>query len=163
MESSKSSKISELELEPGSRFAFLLAARSFAALPPCQHVFDAGWVRVQNVPPPYLYLDFRLRLNAHQVVAVGNLFEDRFSRYVVEFRGLVREFGDGEEAMGSVVGGDESCQMYLTPGLSIASIGIGPPGRLEARQKRSWAAWRGVPCMPGIKPWGLAFYRHFPK
>lgn len=68
-----------------------------------ESLLDAGWVRVQNVPPPYLYLDFRRPLNAAQAVAVKLLFENRFDRIVVEFRGLVREFGDGEEAMEYVI------------------------------------------------------------
>jgi hypothetical protein len=32
---------------------------------------DHGWVRVQNVPPPYLWIDFRLPLNAAQAKAVA--------------------------------------------------------------------------------------------
>ena len=35
---------------------------------------------------------------------MGVLFENRFSVYVVEFRGVAREFEDGEEAMEWVVG-----------------------------------------------------------
>lgn len=69
-----------------------------------EDLLDAGWVRVQNVPPHYQYFDFRVRLNALQAVAVKALFEDRFDRIVVEFGGEVREFGDGEEAMMQVLG-----------------------------------------------------------
>jgi hypothetical protein len=54
---------------------------------------------VQNVPLLYLYLDFRVRLNASQANAVGGLFENRFEQVVVEFRGGCRSFRDGEEAM----------------------------------------------------------------
>ena len=63
-----------------------------------------GWVRVQNVPPPYLLIDFYVPLNAAQAVAVVKLFENRFSLYVVEFRGEARSFGDGEETMGYLLG-----------------------------------------------------------
>jgi hypothetical protein len=66
-------------------------------------LLDAGWVRVQLVPPPYLLIDFKVRLNAAQVGVVGRLFENRFSVVVVEFGGVVREFTDGEEAMGYVL------------------------------------------------------------
>jgi hypothetical protein len=62
-----------------------------------------GWVRIQ-ITPAYLYLDFHLPLNTHQAEAVGRLFEGRFSVYVVEFRGMVREFGDGDEALKHVQG-----------------------------------------------------------
>lgn len=61
-------------------------------------LLDTGWVRIQNVPPPYLLIDFQVPLNAAQAVAVGRLFENRFDQIVVEFRGLARSFGDGEEA-----------------------------------------------------------------
>jgi hypothetical protein len=40
-------------------------------------LLDAGWVRVQDVPPDYLYLDFRLPLMAGQAVAVRTLFGNR--------------------------------------------------------------------------------------
>jgi hypothetical protein len=66
-------------------------------------LLDAGWVRVQNVPLSYLFLDFKLPLNALQAAAVGVLFEDRFVQIVVESGGEVREFVDGEEAMGYVL------------------------------------------------------------
>jgi hypothetical protein len=55
-------------------------------------------VRVPNAPP-YLYLDFRLPLNARQTVAVRVLFENRFERILVEFRREARSFGDWEEAL----------------------------------------------------------------
>lgn len=58
-------------------------------------LLDAGWVRVQNVPPPYLLIDFQVPLTAAQAKAVAVLFENRFERVVVEFREVVREFGDG--------------------------------------------------------------------
>ena len=67
-------------------------------------LLDTGWVRVQNVPPSYLFLDFRLPLNAAQAVAVGLLSQNRFERVVVEYRGVVREFVDGDEAMGDALG-----------------------------------------------------------
>jgi hypothetical protein len=60
-----------------------------------EDLLDKGWVRVQAVPPPYLYLDYQLRLNALQAVAVGQLFDDRFEQIVVEFGGIVRSFVDG--------------------------------------------------------------------
>lgn len=62
-----------------------------------------GWVRIQNVPPPYLLIDFQVHLNAAQAVAVAGLFGNRFERVVVEFRGEAREFMYGEEAMASVM------------------------------------------------------------
>jgi hypothetical protein len=67
-------------------------------------LLDAGWVRVQNVPPVYLFLDFRLRLNASQANAVGGLLQNRFEQVVVEFVGECKCFRDGEEALGHVVG-----------------------------------------------------------
>jgi hypothetical protein len=68
-------------------------------------LLDAGWVRVQDVPPAYLYLDFRLPLKAGQAVAVGRLLlDDGFDRIIVEVAGVVLEFGDTEEAMGCVMG-----------------------------------------------------------
>jgi hypothetical protein len=65
-------------------------------------LLDAGWVRVQNVPP--LYLDFRRRLTAAQAVAVRKLFETRFEQVVIEFGGDVHTFTDGETALSYVVG-----------------------------------------------------------
>jgi hypothetical protein len=67
-------------------------------------LLDAGWVRVQNVPPPYLLIDFHLPLNAAQVKAVSVLLETPFSLYVVEFCGEARSFVDGKEAMALVMG-----------------------------------------------------------
>jgi hypothetical protein len=61
-------------------------------------LLDAGWVRVQNVPPPYLLIDFHVPLTAAQAVAVRKLFEDRFEQVVIDFRGEARSFVDGEEA-----------------------------------------------------------------
>jgi hypothetical protein len=58
-------------------------------------LLDQGWIRVQNVPPPYLYLDYRLPLNAPQAAAVRGLLENRFEQIVVEFGGEVRRFVDG--------------------------------------------------------------------
>jgi len=63
-----------------------------------------GWCRIQNVPPPYLLIDVHLPLTAPQAEAIRRLFENRFSVYVVEFRGVVREFGDGVVAMAWVLG-----------------------------------------------------------
>lgn len=62
-------------------------------------LLNAGWVRVQNVPPPYLLIDFRLPLNAAQAKAVSVLFENRFEHVVIEYQGESRSFVDGEEAM----------------------------------------------------------------
>jgi hypothetical protein len=62
-------------------------------------LLDAGWLRVQNVPPPYLLIDFHRPLNAAQAVAVSKLFEDRFDQIVVEFRGVARSFVGADEAM----------------------------------------------------------------
>lgn len=62
-------------------------------------LLDAGWVRVQNVPPPYLLIDFQFPLTPAQAAAVGKLFEGRFDQVVIEFRGDARSFGDGEEAI----------------------------------------------------------------
>ena len=67
-------------------------------------LLDAGWVRVQNVPPPYLLIDFHVRLNAAQAKAVAVLFEDRFDQIMVEFAGEARSFVDAEEAMRYVLG-----------------------------------------------------------
>jgi hypothetical protein len=64
-----------------------------------EELLDAGWVRVQAVIPPYLYLDFRRRLTAAQAVAVRKLFEDRFEQIVVEFANVPKSFVDGGEAM----------------------------------------------------------------
>jgi hypothetical protein len=58
-------------------------------------LLDQGWVRVQNVPPPYLYLQFCLRLNALQAAAVRGLLQNRFNQIVVEFGGIVWSFVDG--------------------------------------------------------------------
>jgi hypothetical protein len=64
-----------------------------------EDLLETGWVRVQSVPPPYLYLDFRLPLNALQIAAVRGLLENRFKQIVVEFGGEVRRFLDRVEAM----------------------------------------------------------------
>jgi hypothetical protein len=61
-------------------------------------LLDAGWVRIQNVPPPYLLIDFHVALNAAQAKAVAVLFEYRYDQIVVEFRGVARSFVDGGEA-----------------------------------------------------------------
>jgi hypothetical protein len=61
-----------------------------------------GWVRIQ-ITPAYVYFDFHLPLNERQAGAVGRLLENRFSVYVIEFRGVVREFGDGGEALKHVL------------------------------------------------------------
>jgi hypothetical protein len=42
-----------------------------------KELLDAGWVRVQDVPPSYLYLDFRLPLKAGQAVTVEALTRRR--------------------------------------------------------------------------------------
>jgi hypothetical protein len=42
-------------------------------------LLDAGWIRVQNLPPSYLFFDFRLPLNAAQAKAVGMLFQRIFT------------------------------------------------------------------------------------
>ena len=63
-----------------------------------------GWLRIQNVPPPYIYLDFHLPLNARQAKAVVMLFQNRFEQVVIEFRCEARSFRDGEEAMAWVMG-----------------------------------------------------------
>ena len=69
-----------------------------------ESLLDAGWVRVQNVPPSYLYLDFRLALNTRQAVTVGVLFENRFEQVVVEFRGEIRTFTHQDDALRHVGG-----------------------------------------------------------
>jgi hypothetical protein len=69
-----------------------------------ESLLDAGWVRVQSVPPPYLLIDFHVPLNAAQAIAVARLFEDRYDQIAVEFRGEARSFVDGEEAMAWVLG-----------------------------------------------------------
>ena len=58
-----------------------------------------GWVCVQSVPPPYLYLQFCLRLNALQAATVRVLLQNRFEQIVVEFEGVTRSFVDGGEEM----------------------------------------------------------------
>jgi hypothetical protein len=67
-------------------------------------LLSQGWVRIQNVPPPYLYLDFRLPLTATQADAMRTLFVDRVKQIVVEFAGEARSFMDGGEAMRYVLG-----------------------------------------------------------
>lgn len=64
-----------------------------------EELLDGGFVRIQAVIPPYLYLDFRRRLTAAQAVVVRKLFEDRFDQIVVEYAGVARSFVDAEEAM----------------------------------------------------------------
>ncbi len=64
-----------------------------------EELLAQGWVRVQNVPPPYLLIDFHVPLNAAQAKAVGVLFENRFEQVVVEYQGEARGFVDGEEAL----------------------------------------------------------------
>jgi hypothetical protein len=58
------------------------------------------------VPPAYLYLylDFKVPLNALQAVAVNVLFENRFEQVVVEIGGVVQTFTDGKEAMKHALG-----------------------------------------------------------
>lgn len=68
-----------------------------------EELLDAGYLRVQAIIPPYLYLDFRRRLTAAQTVAVRKLFEDRFDQIVVEFGGVASSFTQGEEAMRHVL------------------------------------------------------------
>lgn len=67
-------------------------------------LLDAGWVRVQNVPPPYLLIDFQVPLNAAQAVAVERFFENRFDQVVIEFRCEARSFVNWEEALAHVLG-----------------------------------------------------------
>ncbi len=67
-------------------------------------LLDAGWMRIQAVIPPYLYLDFRRRLTAAQAKAVAVLFGNRFDQIVVEFAGVARSFTDGEAAMAWMLG-----------------------------------------------------------
>jgi hypothetical protein len=62
-------------------------------------LLEAGWVRIQNVPPSYLYIDFRITLNASQAVCVRVLFENQFELVVVEFRGESRSFTDKDDAL----------------------------------------------------------------
>jgi hypothetical protein len=50
---------------------------------------------VQAVPPAYLLIDFQIRLNALQAVAVGRLLENRFGQIEIEFGGEARSFVDG--------------------------------------------------------------------
>lgn len=79
------------------------------ANPMCQELealLDAGWVRVQNVPPHYLLIDFKVRLTAAQAEAVGRLFENRFEQVVIEYQGVARSFVDGEEALMHALGRD---------------------------------------------------------
>jgi hypothetical protein len=63
-----------------------------------------GWLRIQNVPPPYLLIDFHRPLNAAQAKAVSLLFETPFSLYLVEFCGEATEFVDGQEALQCILG-----------------------------------------------------------
>lgn len=63
-----------------------------------------GWVRIQNVPPPYLLIDFHRPVNAAQAKAVAVLFENRYDKIVVEYKGEARSFVDGEEAKAWVKG-----------------------------------------------------------
>lgn len=57
-----------------------------------------GWCRIQ-ITHAYLYIDFKVRLNAAQAKAVGTLLEGRNGQVVVEFGGESRSFEDGVEAM----------------------------------------------------------------
>lgn len=58
-----------------------------------EDLLNAGWVRIQNVPLSYLYLDFYVLLTPAQEDAVGKFFEIRYDQVVAEFRGEVGEFG----------------------------------------------------------------------
>lgn len=62
-----------------------------------------GWLRIQNVPPSYILIDFHVPLNAAQTDVVGQFFENRYERIVVESQGESQEFVDGDEAMGYVL------------------------------------------------------------
>jgi hypothetical protein len=67
-------------------------------------LLDAGWLRVQSLPPKYLLIDFRLRLNALQAKAVERLFEDRYEQVLAEFGRAARSFVEGGEALAWVLG-----------------------------------------------------------
>ncbi len=69
-----------------------------------EDLLDAGWVRVQAVPPAYLYLDLCRPITEPQAMAVARLFKKRYEQVVIEFVGEVREFADGNEALRCVLG-----------------------------------------------------------
>ena len=69
-----------------------------------EDLLDTGWVRIQNVPPSYLFLDFRAVLNEGQANGLKLLFENQFERVVVEFRGEARSFADKDAALRHVLG-----------------------------------------------------------
>jgi len=50
----------------------------------------------ESQPPS---IDFEIPLNTRQAEAVAVLFENRFDKIVVEFRGELREFGDNAAAL----------------------------------------------------------------
>jgi hypothetical protein len=81
-----------------------------------EQLLDAGWVRVQDVPPAYLYLDFRLPLKAGQAKSVAVLFENHVDQVVIEFKGEARSIGYGEEALKFTLG-----QAVEEPGSSAAN------------------------------------------
>jgi hypothetical protein len=72
-----------------------------------EELLDSGWVRVQDVPPTYLFLDFRLPLKAGQAKAVVVHFENQFEQVVIEFKGEARSFRDAEEALSYALGGGQ--------------------------------------------------------
>lgn len=69
-----------------------------------EELLAQGWVRIQNVPPPYLLIDFHIFLNASQAKAAAVLFENRYDKIVLEYQGETTSFTDGEEAKAWVMG-----------------------------------------------------------
>jgi hypothetical protein len=63
-----------------------------------EDLLSQGWCRIQNVPPPYLLIDFQLPVNAAQAKAVSVLFQNRLDQIVVEYQGEAKSFKEGEGA-----------------------------------------------------------------
>lgn len=59
------------------------------------YLIDAGWVRVQSVPPLYLLIDSQFPLNAARAKAVGVHFENQYEQVVIEVAGEARSFVEG--------------------------------------------------------------------
>lgn len=63
-----------------------------------EDLLGQGWLRVQAVIPPYLYLDFHRPLSTAQTKAIGVLFQNQFDQVVIEYQGQASSFADGAAA-----------------------------------------------------------------
>ena len=68
-----------------------------------EDLLGQGWVRVQAVVPPYLYLDFHRPLTTAQTKAVSVLFQNHFDQVVIEYQGDAQNFTDGAAALNYVL------------------------------------------------------------